>query len=480
MEKDFQGFVGQTYESRSLNVDAQRTINYFIEIDKTGKRPMSLIGTPGTSLWCPLGGMPIRGSHVFNGTLYVVSGTYLYAITSNAVATVIGNIQTFTGRVAMADNGTSPTGGNQLIIVDGVYGYIYTIGGTLVQINNPFPNGASIVIFISGFFVVDVPNSPGTFQVSAIYDGLTWNALDKTTADTNPDKLISMANSHGEAWIIGERTVEVWYMDGSNGHPPFSRIPGVVVEHGSAAKFSLASGDSTLFWLAQNGEGHVYAVRANGYNITVISNPALEYIWNNYNVISDAFAYCYVSEGHVFYVLTFPSGNATYVYDVGTQMWHERSQYTGNPYAINRHVSNSYDFLNGKHLVGDYTNGNIYEMHSKYYMDNGYPIVSMRRTPHVFDNQKMLFHRSLEVLVEPGSYLTTDSFTPVSSIRWSDDGGHTWSNSYSRPLGQQGQYKQRSIWRKLGASRDRIYEYTCSEPIKKVIIGAILNIEAGV
>jgi len=60
-------------------------------------------------------------------------------------------------------------------------------------------------------------------------------------------------------------------------------------------------------------------------------------------------------------------------------------------------------------------------------------------------------------------------------LRWSDDGGHTWSNYYEQGLGLTGNYLKRAIWRRLGRSRNRIYEISCDDPVALRIVDAYVN-----
>lgn len=53
---------------------------------------------------------------------------------------------------------------------------------------------------------------------------------------------------------------------------------------------------------------------------------------------------------------------------------------------------------------------------------------------------------------------------PVITMRWSDDGAHTWSNGYDRDCGQAGEYKKRVIWNRLGRGRDRVFEISTADP----------------
>ena len=85
----------------------------------------------------------------------------------------------------------------------------------------------------------------------------------------------------------------------------------------------------------------------------------------------------------------------------------------------------------------------------------------------------------------PPMYLTTTSYTaapgydPQVMLRWSDDGGHTWSREHWRSMGKIGQYGYRTIWRRLGMTqklRDRVYEVSGTDPVKIAIMGAELQV----
>ena len=60
-------------------------------------------------------------------------------------------------------------------------------------------------------------------------------------------------------------------------------------------------------------------------------------------------------------------------------------------------------------------------------------------------------------------------------LRWSNDGGSTWSNEHWCTIGQQGKYKNRAIWRRLGQARDRVFEVSTTDPVKMVIVSANLK-----
>ena len=207
-----------------------------------------------------------------------------------------------------------------------------------------------------------------TFKNTALIDGLTWDILDFSTVDGSPDALVSMIVDHNEIWLFGTQSVEVWYY---NGDPdfPFARIQGAFNEIGCAAAYSVAKLDNGLFWLGADARGQGIVYRSNGYTGTRISTHAIEFAIAQYGNISDALAYTYQQEGHSFYVLTFPSANATWVYDVATQAWHERASWENSHF--NRHRSNCQMAFNSEVIVGDFVNGNIYAFDLDVYDDNG-------------------------------------------------------------------------------------------------------------
>ena len=81
------------------------------------------------------------------------------------------------------------------------------------------------------------------------------------------------------------------------------------------------------------------------------------------------------------------------------------------------------------------------------------------------------------LLIEVSSVQATQ-INPQVMLRWSDDGGHTWSNSHWRSVGTSGQFGKRVIWRRLGMTlklRDRVYEVSATDPFSVAIMGAELS-----
>jgi hypothetical protein len=207
-----------------------------------------------------------------------------------------------------------------------------------------------------------------------------------------------------------------------------------------------------------------------------ISTVALENELASYEDVSDAFGIGLDIRRHPIYLLVFPTAGKSWAYDAHSGSWFEWLDFTSPDYV--RFRLNCFAKAFGKLLVGDYRDGRLYEMSFDAYTNAGDPIRCLRISPYIWNNGKRLFHSRLEVLIQPGVGLPVtppEGVDPVISLRWSDD-GMTWSNEITRPMGRQGTYDTRVIFNRLGSARNRLYEISCSAPVKKVILGATLEV----
>lgn len=463
-------FVGGDYNSRSPSFDAQRTINLYPEgsESKTSRSPSMLIGTPGLSLWANAGSGGVRGAIVFTQAQAVfVIGSEVYSANTSGTLTRIGTGITGSGPVSMASNGT------KIMMVNGPNGYIIDpVAGTTNIITSPNFYGSDAVDFCDGYFVFNKTGT-GQFQISQLY-GTDIGALDFATAEGSPDNLVTLIVDHREIWLLGRVSTEVW-IDNGDVDFPFARIQGAFLEVGCAAAHSVAKMDNSIFWLANDERGYGTVQRAAGYTPQRVSNHAVEYAINQYSRIDDAIAYTYTQEGHSFYVLSFPTADATWVLDASNGQWHERSYRYPSTGLFGRHRSNCQINFAGETLVGDWENGNIYIMSLDVYTDNGEPIRSERVCPHIASDGKLAFHHMLEVFMQPATGLSGGA-APQAMLQWSDDGARTWSNEHWVSIGKIGEYKTRSRWSRLGRSRDRVYRWAMTDPVKRIITAANLSV----
>ena len=472
--------LGSSYVARSINAADNRMVNLFPEATPDGGKTRGFLNrAPGLKFQKTVGTGPIRGlwAHQTNGQdFYVASGTEFYKLNAlTGAATKLGDI-TGTGQVSIADNGT------QLFIACNPDAFIYDeVTNVFQQITDPDFPGAVTVGYLDGYFVFNEPDSQRMW-VTALLNGLDINPLDFASAEGSPDGIVAINVDHRECWVFGTDSIEVWYDAGLQDFP-LQRIQGAFNEIGCVAAFSVAKLDNGLFWLGCDARGQGIVYRANGYTGTRVSTHAIEYAIQSYGNISDAIAYTYQQDGHAFYVLTFPSANATWVYDVATQAWHERAGWDNGSFT--RHRSNCQCNFQGEIVVGDYENGNIYTLDLDTYADNGGIqkwLRSWRALPTDANNLKRSAQHSLQLDCESGVGLNNGQGSdPQVMLRWSDDGGHTWSNEHWANMGKIGQFFRRVFWRRLGMTlklRDRVYEVSGTDPVKIAIMGAQLDVTA--
>lgn len=465
--------LGSSYVARSVNAAAARMVNLFPEIiPEGGKEPAFLSRAPGIKLKVSVGAGPIRGMREFGGNLYVVSRDTLYKVDQTYTVTTLGAVAGTSGPVGMADNGT------QLFVACNGPSFIYnaTTGAFSQITDGDFP-GAVTVDYLDGFFVFNEPNSQKIW-VTSLLNGLSVDPLDFASAEGSPDGVVGVVADHRELWVFGTNSVEVWYNSGGADFP-LSRIQGAFNELGCAAPHSITKMDNGVFWLGKDARGQGIVYRANGYTGTRVSTHAVEWQIQRYGDMSDAIGYAYQQDGHTFYVLTFPSADATWVYDAATQAWHERAAFSNGEFT--RHRGNCQSFFQGEVLVGDYQNGNVYSLDLDTYSDNGAVqkwLRSWRAFPTGQNTLKRSAHHSLQLDMEVGVGLSDGQGSdPHVMLRWSDDGGHTWSSEHWTDIGKIGEFHHHAIWHRLGMTlklRDRVYEVSGTDPVKIAITGAEL------
>lgn len=467
-------FVGGAYQSRSLNLDAQRCVNFYPVLGDSGtaKAVAALFGTPGLRLIATLGGVGgIRAEYVptDGSDAIVVQGASVYRLDSNFTARLVGTIDYEASPVSIADNGTTA------VLVTGGYGYTLDLAtDVLTQITDLAFYGAARVSYNNVTFIFE---RPGTNQFYITAPGaVTFDALDFATAESNAEPIVSHIVNHGELLLFKQTVTEVWRDTGAPDFP-YSKDGNAAIEQGCAATHSVVALDNSVFWLGgdKNGTGIVW--RMNGYTPQRISHAGIEKAIQGYSDISDAIGFAQQKEGQTFYFLTFPTGNATWVYDVATRMWHERAYLLPATGAFQRHRATAMMFYAGEHIVGDWENGKLYALDLDYFSDNGDPMVSLRSAPHVSDrNYNRIRFNSIHVDIEGGVGLATgQGSAPVMMIRWSSDAGHTWSTLQEMSMGAIGNYKARARKTRLGSSRDRVFEISISDPVKRVVLGAALD-----
>jgi hypothetical protein len=477
--------------SRSPNASDAQCINLFPALidGKQGKEIGTLYHTPGLVLRATAGNGPIQAMHYWprTGQLWVVSGGSLYRILQDYQVDLIGSVGG-TDKTCRGYSYSPNTGSLSAITLpfstDGLGGPAVGDGNYWIE-----DNGAQLAVFCStvptqqdGFVLITQPLSNNFYQ-SNVNDVTTFNALNFGQAGGDPDNIVAPKQLKRYVWVIKQFNTELWSNIATPGFI-FGRSDGVYLEVGTVSPKSVAQLGESLFWLSQNREGGRSFVMLQGTQDHRISTHSVEAELNTYSVVSDAIAWTQEMEGHKFYICAFPSANVTWAYDatdsaiLGVHLWHKRMAFSNG--VFNRHYGNQSAFFLGQTHVGDYRNGNIYTLDMNTFTDNGDQrkwLRTFRATAKPVD--KPLRFDSLRIDMMTGIQVP-DGTSPQMMMRFSDDGGHNWSNEKLAAVGQPGQTAMRVMFRRMGSTRtntglDRIYEISGTDQFPVAISGAVIN-----
>ena len=542
--------LGQTGQHED-ELSYQLTQNWYPHIDPEAKGEISLLPTPGLTLFTTLPEGVIRGAIDYDGTYYCIANNKFYEINSGGQYIERGTLNTSNGRCGLAHNGAN--NGQQIMIVDGVNGYIYDSSTTTLTAiaDADYPDTATHVIFIDSYFVVNDPSNTGRFHKSASYDGTSWDALEFATAEQSSDELKAIISSNSERiYLIGERVTEVWYNAG-NPDFPFTPVKNGYMPYGTPSPYAVAEIDGMILFIHQNKDGKSSLIAVNGIQPRIASNLSIARMIDGYT-LENAWAWTYSYQQHSFYAVTFPTDRKTLVYDITTDQWHEMSSKdTGY------HRSSTHTYVYGKHLIGDPQSPYIYEMDWNNYTDNGDTITRIRRSRHIHNGDRSIRHYALMLDCKVGEGLgfddleetlstgtisapassvifdatatfqtdgvqtgdiaenvttgqsviiqsvasetlvvltasdifsdigdiyriyrvigTIESVPPKIMMRYRDNNG-SWSVEKTRSLGKMGAYNQKVVWRRLGRSKDRVYELKVTDPVDIVLIDGYAHV----
>jgi hypothetical protein len=523
MSTPFEGFCGPSYQLENRYAAIERLVNWYAvpnESTDEKKFRLALSPSPGNAPFCPLPvpvpfNQPTRGLLELRGVAYGVNGTVVFSIDRNGNFTNIGTVFNDGKPVSMAANGTG-----QIFIASAGQGYVIPAGGgpnSLVSAGGCL--GASFATFQDGYIIVVTPNS-NQFQISGnadtpLGDATLWDASNVSVQAGQQDLLKAVISSREYLRLLGDRRSQIYYNAGSGGIGgfPFQSYNETFIETGIAAPFSLADLGDSLIWVGQDARGQRACWLDRAFSPQRISTFAIEQAWQNYSRVDDAVAFSYVWKGHLMYQITFPSAytsgvlfplgttqgkttSATWVYDrtaselLGRHVWHERAYQTAMGYAQGRsELSHCYCY--GRHLVGSTgTDGNpgaIYQYSDAAYTDCGtdingnqtqQEIVRDRIAPHIWQGNRRIIYNRIEFELARGVGL--DGIPPVGVnpqllLRWSNDGGNTFTPEQNIPVGMLGQYTQRSYLNRCGYSRDRVFWLRAADPVYWGVLGAELD-----
>jgi hypothetical protein len=448
-------FLGKKLHNHYFETDC----NLYLEAEARGEEKTQFLAeTPGlVSFFDSTEQGEVRGMLAIpdRKVTYAVVGDILWEISTAGAGTNRGSIDTSVGPVYLISNGL------QLLVADVNKGYVLTYA-TMAYAEITFAGfEVNSIDYMDGYAIV-VERNTQKFFISGLYDFTSWDALDFASAEGSPDYILRVFVDHREAWLFGTESTEPWYNSGAAAFT-FERRSGSYMEIGIGAPDSPAKLDNSIFWLTNKRT----VVRVNAYQPVIVSSRLLEYQLEHLTRIDDAKGFAIQYGGHAWYVLTFPTANVTWVYDVPMNYWFRIASYP-NPLVPGRHRINAYAYFDGKHLIGDYASGKVYYWSDSTLTDDGNVIRRQWTYPAIQNENKRLVWDRFEQHMKTGVGLSTDTTDdgPLIALQISDDNGLTWGREQYRSMGKMGDYDTTVTWNRQGAHRSGVARIVITDPVE--------------
>jgi hypothetical protein len=449
-------------------------VNFYLEpLPQAGKNRAALYPSPGFQSFLSVTQVGTRGLYELNGRAFAVIGNGLYELFSNQTATFRGSVAQDSNPAQMVGNGAV---GAQILIASGSNGYCFNLNANVLT--QVLTGDCVQVAMLDGYGIALNP-ATSKFRLSNLNDFITWDPTQFAQRGDAPDNWAALLVNIPDIWLIGQKTGVVYY-DAGTFPFPFAPRPGATFKYGIVAPFSLSTAGGQVLWLSRNAEGAGIVVMAVGYTPQRVSTFEVESAISEYartSSITDAEALMFQYRGHLFYVLTFPSANATWVFDLQTGVWIEWGKWNSpmTRYDIWQPRVHAYAF--GQHLVGDRNTGIIAAMDVNYGTElDGSVIRRMRIAPSLFNENREIPISRLELFLEAGVGTVSGAGSdPVATMQTSDDGGKTYLPERSASAGKTADFKRRVFWTRMGIPRDRVNKFVMSDPIPWRIIDAFIN-----
>lgn len=449
----------QTYRLRSRQSSTSRLVNCFAEqLPPDAKTPVVLNRGYGITAWTTVGTGPILAMLPAHSVLYVVSNDELYEVSTSGTATLLGNI----GGPNVIDIDANTT---TAVVVNQPNAYYYdSTTSTFAQITDTdfTSRGAGDVEFVDTYLLFREPSS-GRFFGSDASDATSYDALNFATGEGGIDDLVGMKVDHRQVLLFGTNSLEMWENTGASGFP-FERSINGYIEMGCLAGQTVAKLDHSVYWLASDGTVR----RLEGLTPTRVSTHAIEQSISEATA-STGKAFTYTQDGHLFYVLSF--SDRCLVFDVSTNLWHERSSYGYSTWRPKTHAH-----FSNKHLVGDSTSNKIGYLDPAAYDEWGDTQRMEWTYQPIYAEGRRAFHDRLEMQFESGTGSTTD---PQVMLEYSDDGGKTWRFMPNKTLGKVGEYENRTVWHALGSARERVYRGSVADAFQATLTDTFIEVRGG-
>lgn len=531
----FPGVTGTSYQLASSKAETELSINVFRERIESGEGvgQFALNKSPGLNANAAIlvGDAPGRGMLELNDHLFVASGALLVDYTSIYAQTALGPIANDGLPVQMAASQTS------LVFVSS--GVLYRVnGGALTTPVLPFtPLG---VAFGKNYFIAlsgDMDQFYWSTDDGATWPA---GNVQTAEAQANNmlriefiNQLLCLTGNRITQWFsVGADPNKPFVPIDSGVMRSGTEAPRSVAKLGSSLIWLERNEQGTDSIIMTNGFSPVTI--SNNYIGTKISQ-----LREASGDLSDAIGTAYKLRNQEFYRITFPAADYTLEYNKTLNEWEVPLWWDWQNGQYHRHRSNCIASAFGLLWANDHTTGNVYKFDPAFYSDYGFPMRYNRRTPHLAQENKRIVISRLELWMQTGVGLVqplwlnnysmdAPTFTaaiaaavalgtvsalqalvlqeiyffqpypanialpdisilgplgfyewgrdPQINLKYSHDGGKSYSNEMKRSLGRAGENLE-VFWNRLGAPRDFVIDLSGDDPCQLAISGAWIDPE---
>ncbi|MBT9130937.1 MAG: hypothetical protein DDT41_01233 [candidate division WS2 bacterium] len=406
-----------------------RLVNCYIETNEEGE--LWIYKRPGHRVFYAAADSPGQGSYFWRGNFYhIANGTISRnGVTFGPLLNIPGGVYHFSETL-----GARP----RLVFSNGAEAYATdgtVVSATLRSININFP-AATVkgIVYLNGAtYVMDVHGQIWGSAINSVDLVGDWSAINFISSQAEPDPGVFLGKQLVYLIAFNQWSTEVFFDAGNPLGSPLGPVQGSKISFGCAAANSVQRIDDKLLWISSTRSASVQVSMLNQLNHQVISTEAIDRLVQSSN-LQQVQSLQLKIDGHNFYILSLLDIRLTLVYDIQENLWH---QWTG---PDGRHFPFlSYGHAGSRHLIQHESNGDIYEISTRFFSDIGndgvtlMPIISDIYTPNFDANVRR--NKQLSAMEFIGDQ-TPGSILEVSN---SDDDYQTWSNfrlvdlSYKRP-----------------------------------------------
>lgn len=467
----FPNFIAPAYKTPQPLAANREMMNFYVarNRDQNAPNPYILCPSPGVSPFFTATRAPIRGQFAEQGRAFAAAGDRILEYDYLANLTERGTIALDANPTTATTNGD---GGNLIMWTSGNKAY------TMNRSTNVFTEvltGALMCAMLDTFFLV-FDASSATLKASNSL-GATFTGLSIAQRSTASDPWVSMVVANNKAYMLGERTSDVYYDKG--GSPfPLAPIIGGTIPYGTCAPFSAAVFEGRPTWLSQSKDGDRQVVSTAGYGSAApISDPGMEWLIGQYGTVADAEAMVYEEYGVAHYILSFPTEGQTWAY-TSEGGWSQLGTWNAPHNRYDAWHPRNHVFAFGKHYVGDRTTGQISQLSSVFGSDFSGGPLRRERIPNTLEGGLKRVAISNVVLdLRTGVGLTAgqQGDDPTIMMRKSRDGGQTWGPERWRSAGRQGDTMHRVKWQQWGSGRRMRFDMVMTDPVVWNIYDALIN-----